>query len=97
MISPQELQKLRDLPIEGVAQRLGLQVSRGRFLCPVFRKGKGITSSTTEDHSNYLDVVTLKEKDQSKAFDVASFPMEDYSKDWDESTPTQGRPFQAFR
>ena len=34
MISPLELQKLRDLPIEGVAQRLGLDVSRGRFLCP---------------------------------------------------------------
>lgn len=29
-----ELQKLRDLPIEGVAERLGIRVSRGRFLCP---------------------------------------------------------------
>ena len=30
-----ELQKLRDLPIEGVAQRLGLRVSRGhKSLCP---------------------------------------------------------------
>ena len=29
-----ELQKLRDLPIEGVAERLGLQVSRHKCLCP---------------------------------------------------------------
>ena len=30
-----DLQKLRDLPIEGVAQRLGLRVSRGhKSLCP---------------------------------------------------------------
>ena len=30
----QELQKLRDLPIEGVAERLGLQVKRHMALCP---------------------------------------------------------------
>ena len=30
----QELQKLRDLPIEGVAERLGLRVSRHKSLCP---------------------------------------------------------------
>ena len=29
-----ELQKLRDLPIEGVAERLGLQLSRHKCLCP---------------------------------------------------------------
>ena len=29
-----ELQKLRDLPIEGVAERLGLRVERHRCLCP---------------------------------------------------------------
>ena len=29
-----ELQKLRDLPIEGVAERLGLQVRRHKCLCP---------------------------------------------------------------
>ena len=29
-----ELQKLRDLPIEGVAERLGLDVSRHKCLCP---------------------------------------------------------------
>ena len=29
-----EIQKLRDLPIEGVAQRLGLQVARHKSLCP---------------------------------------------------------------
>lgn len=29
-----ELQKLRDLPIEGVAERLGLEVSRHKCLCP---------------------------------------------------------------
>jgi DNA primase len=29
-----ELQKLRDLPIEGVAKRLGLQVTRHKCLCP---------------------------------------------------------------
>ena len=29
-----ELQKLRDLPIEGVAERLGLQVTRHKTLCP---------------------------------------------------------------
>ena len=29
-----ELQKLRDLPIEGVAERLGLQVSQHKCLCP---------------------------------------------------------------
>ena len=30
----QELQQLRDLPIEGVAERLGLEVSRHKSLCP---------------------------------------------------------------
>ena len=30
----QELQKLRDLPIEGVAERLGLRVERHKCLCP---------------------------------------------------------------
>ena len=30
----QELRKLRDLPIEGVAERLGLQVSQHKCLCP---------------------------------------------------------------
>ena len=30
----QQLQKLRDLPIEGVAERLGLRVSRHKSLCP---------------------------------------------------------------
>ena len=29
-----ELQKLRDLPIEGVAERLGLRVMRHKCLCP---------------------------------------------------------------
>ena len=29
-----ELQKLRDLPIEGVAERLGLSVSKHKCLCP---------------------------------------------------------------
>ena len=29
-----ELQKLRDLPIEGVAERLGMQVVRHKTLCP---------------------------------------------------------------
>ena len=29
-----ELQKLRDLPIEGVAERLGLRVRRHKSLCP---------------------------------------------------------------
>ena len=34
MISNLELQKLRDLPIEGVAERLGLSVTRHKSLCP---------------------------------------------------------------
>ena len=34
MMDKFELQKLRDLPIEGVAERLGLQVSRHKCLCP---------------------------------------------------------------
>ena len=29
-----ELQKLRELPVEGVAERLGLQVTRHKALCP---------------------------------------------------------------
>ena len=34
MMEKYELQKLRDLPIEGVAERLGLQVVRHKCLCP---------------------------------------------------------------
>ncbi|MBR5964369.1 MAG: hypothetical protein IK000_09530 [Bacteroidaceae bacterium] len=34
MLSQTDLQKLRDLPIEGVAERLGLHVSRHTCLCP---------------------------------------------------------------
>ena len=29
-----EIQRLRDLPIEGVAERLGLRVTRHKCLCP---------------------------------------------------------------
>ena len=34
MMDKQQLQKLRDLPIEGVAERLGLRVTRHKSLCP---------------------------------------------------------------
>ena len=34
MMDKFQLQKLRDLPIEGVAERLGLQVVRHKCLCP---------------------------------------------------------------
>ncbi len=34
MMDRQELQKLRDLPIEGVAERLGMQIVRHKALCP---------------------------------------------------------------
>ena len=34
MMEKHELQKLRDLPIEGVAERLGLRVKRHKCLCP---------------------------------------------------------------
>ena len=34
MMDKLELQKLRDLPIEGVAERLGMQVVRHKSLCP---------------------------------------------------------------
>lgn len=34
MLSDYDIQKLRALPIESVAERLGLRVSRGRCLCP---------------------------------------------------------------
>ena len=34
MIDRLDLQKLRDLPIEGVAERLGMQVTRHKGLCP---------------------------------------------------------------
>lgn len=34
MIDQQQIQKLSDLPIEGVAERLGLRVSRHKCLCP---------------------------------------------------------------
>ena len=49
MLSADDIQKLRDLPIERVAERLGLSVNRGRALCPfhddsrpslMFRRGK---------------------------------------------------------
>ena len=33
-MTKQELQKLRDLPIEGVAERLGLRITRHKSLCP---------------------------------------------------------------
>lgn len=34
MITPQDIQKLRELPIEGVAERLGIKVMRHKALCP---------------------------------------------------------------
>ena len=34
MVEKYDLQKLRELPIEGVAQRLGLSISRHKCLCP---------------------------------------------------------------
>ena len=49
MLTASDIQKLRDLPIERVAERLGLSVSRGRARCPfhddshpslMFRRGK---------------------------------------------------------
>ena len=34
MMDNSQLQKLRDLPIEGVAERLGMQIVRHKALCP---------------------------------------------------------------
>ena len=45
-----ELQKLRDLPIEGVAERLGLEVSRHKCLCPFHDDH---TPSMTFRHNKY--------------------------------------------
>ena len=49
MLTASDIQKLRDLPIERVAEQLGLSVNRGRARCPfhddshpslMFRRGK---------------------------------------------------------
>ena len=45
-----QLQQLRDLPIEGVAERLGLQVSRHKCLCPFHDDH---TPSMTFRHNKY--------------------------------------------
>ena len=72
----QELQKLRDLPIEGVAERLGLQVTRHRCLCPfhddhhpslTFRKNKYRCWSCGASG----DVISLAEKVLGKGFTEA--------------------------
>ena len=52
MISPLELQRLRDLPIEGVAQRLGLEVIRHKALCP-FHADKHPSLSFSTSRNSY--------------------------------------------
>lgn len=62
-----ELQKLRDLPIEGVAERLGLHVTRHKCLCPFhddhhasmsFRPGRGTWRCfTCGAHGGTIDLV----------------------------------------
>ena len=52
MISPLELQRLRDLPIEGVAQRLGFDVSRHKCLCP-FHADKHPSLSFSTSRNTY--------------------------------------------
>ncbi len=62
-----ELQKLRDLPIEGVAERLGLRVTRHMCLCPFhddhhaslsFRPGRGTWRCfTCGAHGGTIDLV----------------------------------------
>ena len=47
-----ELQKLRDLPIEGVAERLGLQVVRHKCLCP-FHDDHHASLSFSVRHNTY--------------------------------------------
>ena len=68
-----ELQKLRELPIEGVAERLGLQVSRHKCLCPfhddhhasmTFKKNKYKCWSCGESG----DTISLVEKILGKDF-----------------------------
>ena len=62
-----QLQKLRDLPIEGVAERLGLRVERHKALCPFhddhhaslsFRPGRGTWRCfTCGAHGGTIDLV----------------------------------------
>ena len=68
-----ELQRLRDLPIEGVAERLGLQVTRHKCLCPfhndhtpsmTFKKGKWKCWSCGEGG----DTISLVQKVLNKDF-----------------------------
>ena len=68
-----ELQKLRDLPIEGVAERLGLRVCRHKCLCPfhddhtpslTFKKNKFKCWSCGESG----DTISLAEKMLGKGF-----------------------------
>ncbi len=67
MMDRYDLQKLRDLPIEGVAERLGLHVTRHRCLCPFhddhhaslsFRPGRGTWRCfTCGAHGGTIDLV----------------------------------------
>ena len=72
-----ELQKLRDLPIEGVAERLGLQVSRHKCLCPFH-----------DDHHASLSFKNGKWKCWScgESGDTISLVMKVLGKDFKEAT-----------
>ena len=70
-----ELQKLRDLPIEGVAERLGLQVARHKCLCP-FHDDHHASMSFSIKRNTYRcwscgasgDAISLVEKVLGKGF-----------------------------
>ena len=59
-----ELQKLRDLPIEGVAERLGLSVSRHKCLCPFHDDHHASLSFKVQEYLAMLCVRSVRGNDR---------------------------------
>ena len=97
-----ELQKLRDLPIEGVAERLGLQVTRHKCLCPfhedhkpslTFKKNKWKCWSCGEEG----DTISLVEKVLHKDFlDACRWLADEHNVILTEYKPEEDRPPKPF-
>ena len=97
-----ELQKLRDLPIEGVAERLGLQVTRHKCLCPFhedhhpsmsFKKNKYRCWSCGESG----DTISLVEKMLKMDFtDATRWLADEHNVIITEHKPREERPPKPF-
>ena len=98
----QELQKLRDLPIEGVAERLGMHVTRHKALCPFHDDHHASLSFKKNKYRCWScgasgDAISLAEKMLAKDFlDACRWLADEHNVILTEYKPTETMPPKPF-